>query len=333
VLRDAALPDGSLAQPPAVPNARVIRALALFVGAGAFAYLAAVLWAGRAETLAGIQRVGFPAAAGLALLSTSALLWRFARWHWLLGTLGHRLPIGFNLRVYVAGLALTTSPGKLGETLRSLLLLPRGVPVPHSLGAFLADRLADVIGVCALGVVAALLAGAPPWMIGGVLFALLAGASLVAFALRHPRAAGPWQWLQNGLGERLPVRGGQATLAAWTGLWTLRRVPVYTLLAALAYGTQALVFVAICHRVGVALAPAEGILIFVNATLFGAASLVPGGLGAMEAALVLQLITAGAPDSAAVAIAITTRLLTLWMAIALGVAALGSLASQRPLQQ
>lgn len=72
-----------------------------------------------------------------------------------------------------------------------------------------------------------------------------------------------WQWL------------GQATLLAWASLWTAAGpVPVFALVAILAYGTQA---------------------------------------------LVVQLLAAGASQPDAVAIAITTRLLTRWLAIALGV--------------
>ncbi len=40
--------------------------------------------------------------------------------------------------------------------------------------------------------------------------------------------------------------------------------------------------------------------------------MVPAGLGVMEAALVLQLTLAGAAPDAAVAVALLTRLSTLW---------------------
>jgi uncharacterized protein (TIRG00374 family) len=59
-------------------------------------------------------------------------------------------------------------------------------------------------------------------------------------------------------------------------------------------------------------------LIFVQATLFGAASMVPAGLGAMEAALVLQLTERGVGYGAAVSLAIAIRLVTLWLGMAIG---------------
>jgi uncharacterized protein (TIRG00374 family) len=56
----------------------------------------------------------------------------------------------------------------------------------------------------------------------------------------------------------------------------------------------------------------------VNATLLGAASMVPGGLGTMEASLVFQLMGHGAEKADAVAIAITTRCVTLWCGVFIG---------------
>lgn len=59
-------------------------------------------------------------------------------------------------------------------------------------------------------------------------------------------------------------------------------------------------------------------LIFVLATLFGAATMSPGGLGAMEAALVYQMIGRGVDDGVAVSLAIAIWLVTLWLGMILG---------------
>ena len=73
-----------------------------------------------------------------------------------------------------------------------------------------------------------------------------------------------------------------------------------------------------CDLAGVELAIADCVLIFVQATLFGAASMLPGGLGAMEGALVFQLIERGVGDGVAVSLAIAIRLVTLWLGMSLG---------------
>lgn len=97
---------------------------------------------------------------------------------------------------------------------------------------------------------------------------------------------------------------------------------VFSAVAMLAYGSQALVFAWFCHVAGLGLPVMDGVLIFVQATLFGAASILTGGLGAMEAAPVFQLIERGAGEGVAVSLALAIRLVTLWLGMTIGGVAL-----------
>ncbi|WP_051509522.1 lysylphosphatidylglycerol synthase transmembrane domain-containing protein [Hylemonella gracilis] len=315
-----------------VQYTRLLRATLLFVLAGVLIYLALLLWVGWTQTMVAIRQLGAGFLLVLAALASTGYLWRFARWAWCLHMLGLRLPLWFNLRVYVSGLVLTTTPGKLGETYRSMLLLPYGVPVSHSLGAFLADRGSDVLGMCLLGVFAGAVlhvqAGAVwPWLLTSVEVVLWAASLLLAYAVLHPASGRGWDWLAAARLGRWHAKGvtegGRAVLETWATLWKPWRVLAYALIACVAYGTQALVFAWICTRLDMPVGVANAVLIFVNAALFGAVSMVPGGLGAMEAALVLQLMAQGAEQASAVSAAIAVRLVTLWTGIALGLLALG----------
>lgn len=305
-----------------VPSGRAwVRGISLFISAGVALYLAGVVWSGWAEVLVSWRHLGL-ALIGLAMVAAStAYLLRFCRWQLCLLKLGHPVPAGRSLGVYLAGLALTTSPGKMGETVRSLLLLQDGVPAKHSVGAFLTDRLSDVIGVCLLGGLASVAAGgASSWLIavaGGV----AGGSLLFRQMLRSDRVNAWWQVLASRW-PRVPWHWFHEVLVAWARLWSAPRVLAFTLLASVAYGIQAAVFVLLCRESGIGLGLAQGVYFFANATLFGAASMLPGGLGAMEAALVWQLGGIGVVQTQAVAIAIATRLVTLWCGIALGLMAL-----------
>jgi uncharacterized protein (TIRG00374 family) len=92
-----------------------------------------------------------------------------------------------------------------------------------------------------------------------------------------------------------------------------------------AYGLQAAVFAYYVEAVALSLPVWWCVAIFSSATLLGAVSMVPSGLGVMEAALVVQLTVAGAAPEAAVAAALLTRLSTLWVGVAIGSGALISL--------
>lgn len=303
-----------------------IRWAAIFVAAGAALYLGAVVWSGWAAVLDALISIGFPALFAGAAIAGATYILRFGRWHLALSWLNSQVPWVLNLRIYLAGLALTTSPGKLGETFRSVLLLPHGVPVSRSLGTFLADRLSDVIGVSLLGGIAGLLQD-------GALNAAAIGGVIVGAGSFVWRAMMRYRFMEN-FGDRLPRWARRSSLLAigamqeWASLWRPHRVFFFTCLALLAYGVQAGVFAWYCSRLGLHLPVAQAVEIFANATLLGAASMVPGGLGTMEAALVAQLIHHGADMPVAVSVAIAVRLVTLWTGVLIGVLSLLSLASQ-----
>ena len=93
---------------------------------------------------------GFFVILGVLALSLVNYLFHFLRWVRYLHLLDARLPWRINFSTCCSAFALTTSPGKLGKTLRSVLLKPRGVPVPASLTAFRAERISDVLAVLLL---------------------------------------------------------------------------------------------------------------------------------------------------------------------------------------
>lgn len=296
--------------------------LAVLVGAGALLYVGAVLWSGSAETMDAIARLGAGTMVLGTLVASCAYAVRFVRWHVLLAGLGHNLPAWFNLRVYLSGLALTSTPGKLGETFRSILLLDRGVGIPHSLAAFFADRLSDVIGVALLGAIAGRLAATPLPALEILAVAAFVGA-LVARGLIQTRwwSATLARLDRSGLpGRVLAVLTLPAS--AWACVWTAPRSVFYAGCAVLAYGLQALVFAGYLQAAGAPLAPAHAVSIFASSTFVGAASMIPGGLGAMEASLVYQLLGAGVPKGPAIAATIAARASTLWFSMLLGSAML-----------
>jgi uncharacterized membrane protein YbhN (UPF0104 family) len=303
---------------PLLDDPRIIRALVWFVGSGVLFYLAAIFWFGWRETADVLLTLSSQTLLMGAAFASTAYLWRFGRWEYSLHCLGYSLPRLRHLCIYLSGLALTATPGKAGETFRSALLVRQGVRVPHSLAGFLVDRSTDVLGMCLLGGLAALIVGHSLAWIWMLTFAgMLLGSCGFAYMLLHPRTDALWDWLMRHL-RWLPVKGGQAMLESWASVWKLPRVMVFAGVAMLAYGTQALVFAWFCRIVGTGVSVADCILIFVQATLFGAASMLPGGLGAMEAALVLQLIERGVDEGVAVAVAISIRLVTLWVGMSLG---------------
>jgi uncharacterized protein (TIRG00374 family) len=296
--------------------------IASFIALGTLLYLGIVFWIGWKDVSEAFFILGLEVLVIGGAISSSSYLWRFIRWEWALNCLGNYVPRMTSLLVYFSGLALTSTPGKSGEIFRSAILIHKGVRVSHSLAAFLADRGSDVIGMILLGGIASVVVKQTvPTM--WLAFFILASVGTFVFArlILVSNFSADRSALIFSV-KRLPIKWCQATLQAWARIWNFPRVLLFSAIAVVAYGTQAMVFFWFCEILGTGLSIYECILIFAQATLFGAATLIPGGLGTMEAAIVFQLMHYGVDLSIALALAISIRLVTLWLGMAIGVLSL-----------
>ena len=297
-----------------------LRLLALSVGLSVAGYLALSLWGGYDEVFSGIRAVGFwgiVVALGLALLN---YLLRFVRWQMYLGHMGHPVPAVPSFRVYLAGFALTTTPGKAGEALRSLLLTHWRVPYAHSLAALVAERLSDLAAITLLALLGVFLyPQAMPYVIAAaVLLALLAvglgqRARLTVFEDRYAGSSNrPRRVLGHAAGMLLAA--GRCS--------DRRRFTAGLLLALAGWGAEALALWWILGLIGIELDLLHATFVFALAMLAGALSFMPGGLGSSEAVMIGLLMLGGAAPGDAVAATLVLRLCTLWFAVLLGLAAL-----------
>jgi uncharacterized protein (TIRG00374 family) len=305
----------------AVAGALSTRGAALGFAVLSCAYLALFVWLEQRRPLGGLRQV---AAAVPVLLSLTAAGWvaRFARWQWLLRRAGHRPRLALSLPSYLAGFAFTATPGKVGELVRIRYFLALGVGAPQVLSAFVFERACDLLVVLALAAIA---------MHGSPLFAPVAAfvVSLtlaLGFLAVHPRllsaaalrlrAAG---WPRCGRAMRF-LRDGLAGARIWFNPVDLA---VAAVCGAIAWGTTAFTLVYLLAQLGFALPLLEALGIYPLAMLVGAASMLPGGVGSTEAALIALLQLHDVPWDAGALIAAAVRLATLWFAIAAGFLALG----------
>jgi len=262
----------------------------------------------------------------LALVTTLAnYSLRFARWHYYLDVIGVKnVPRRDSLMIFLSGFSLTMTPGKLGEVLKSFLLKNRyGTPISYSASIVIAERLTDVFGMVILAAV-----GLAFYPLGlGALAIVLGGTALFVAAVQRRALA---ERLLD-LFARVPVIGRFADLArnlyesAYLMLRAKPLIIAITLATAAWFGECITFFIVL---LGIGLTPTyllllQATFIYAAASLFGAVSMLPGGLGATEGgmALLLQQIVAVAREEA-VASTLIVRLCTLWFAVLLGIIAL-----------
>lgn len=305
--------------------------LARLLVLGVLLYLVLGWFVGGEQTFDAVRRIGGGwVAIGLGLTLVNFAL-RALRWHVLLRVAGARVPVLNSIAIYVGGIGLGASPGKLGETLRSVFLLRHGVRVGTSLAAFFVDRLSDLLAVLVLAACAASWArigdtdGARWW---AVVALVLVCAWLLTMLVRSGR-------LEKLLGNA-PALGWRRRVQDWLHaaggdylhLWRPRLAVASVLLSLVAYALQGLIFAGMVAQVAPQVATLRAIGIFAAATLAGAASLVPGGVGPMELALVLLLAREGLDAPSALAAALSLRVVTFWFGMLLGAGGLSLAARQ-----
>ena len=102
----------------------------------------------------GSQLAHFPVSYLLVALALACINYglRFVRWAYYLRVLEVRVPFRVSGLVFLSGLAMAITPGKVGELLKSYLLRDRaGVPVSTSAPVVLMERLTDVVSVVLVG--------------------------------------------------------------------------------------------------------------------------------------------------------------------------------------
>ncbi|HET8701500.1 MAG TPA: lysylphosphatidylglycerol synthase transmembrane domain-containing protein, partial [Nitrococcus sp.] len=273
------------------------------------------------EAMAAAARVnGF---SWLLILSLSLLNYglRFLRWDGYLRHLGNRLAISRHLIIYLAGFALTTTPGKTGEAIRALYLKPLGVGYERSIAVLYTERLVDLISIALLAMLLVELP-APGYRWGAVIASIIAVALLllqrapVLKALIRMIAYLPISQLRRAL------QGALDCLAQATALLHFRLLLLGIGVGLISWGAEAIAFYHVAHVLNIPINPMVAIGIYATAILAGALSFLPGGLGSTEAVMVSLLLLAGASLPAAVATTTVVRIATLWFAVVLGVTAL-----------
>jgi uncharacterized membrane protein YbhN (UPF0104 family) len=295
-------------KPPARPAPRLpLKPLLLVLGLAATAYAVALAVFGEGSALATLQRLASLAGLQAAALCLLNYLLRGLRWRMWMAHYGRALGLAEGLRLYLAGYTFTPTPGNIGEAARGLMLARRPLGPAQSLAIFGAERLADLLCLLLMCLPVAW------WLValgGPVAYRLALGSGVAALALLvllfvfRRRLLLRLSWLRD----------------AWQCLAT--RPAVWLALTGVAWAAQGLAVWLLCREAGLSIGMLQAAGFYAVAMVGGALSLLPAGLGGMEALLTGLLVLHGAGAAQALGITVLVRVLTLWLAVAIGALAL-----------
>lgn len=262
-----------------------------------------------------------PIILGLTLFNYAG---RYLKWQYYLKRLTIKIHWRESLLIFISGLSMAITPGKVGELLKSYLLKrSTGEPVSRTSPIIVSERLTDGVAMIALSSTGLilyrygweLLAGLLVCVVGGVLVIQNRRLSLALLASgeRLPGIARAAQWLRAFYESSYTLLQWRPLLLAisiGTVSWAGECVALYFVFAGLGLGFGLELFVKSMFIMGIS-------------SLIGSASGLPGGLGTADGSMIgltRLLLTPSATIGGAATLLI--RLCTLWFGLALGVVAL-----------
>jgi uncharacterized protein (TIRG00374 family) len=293
------------------------RTLALTLVFAAALYLAVILLTGHENIFAAMARLGWQGWLMILVCSLINYVLRFTRWLLYLLRFGYQIPHRLHFNYYMSGFALTTTPAKAGETIRSLYLKSHGVLFRHSLAMFFTERFLDVVVIALLASLSMLsvteygqfifsstlmLLLILPLLRSGIVIHILQRLAIIIRFHRLRRLVLYLSWLLDAARNLLEWR------MLYGGL----------LIGLLAWGIQGFAFYYILSSMQTGISWHIAMSIYAISLLAGALSFVPGGIGTTEAVMGVLLLNSGADTVIAVAAPLISRLSTLWFAVFLG---------------
>ncbi len=250
----------------------------------------------------------------MLIIVTISYFIRFFKWNFFLRHVGVHLKIEDNLFVFFSGLAMIITPAKAGEIWKGWLIKEiNGENLNKTIPVVIVDRMTDVIGLVILSLTGVIYYESSAYLI------LIIMAVFIVFVgiIRSERASERLIKLMEGQAKKY---GGDVRHMHQTFQKTIetKYLVGMSFLSMLAWFLECLALFLIINGFQQSLNILLSTFTFSFASLAGAVSMIPGGLGVAEATLSGLLVFFGLNPSAAVGVAIVIRFGTLWYGAVLG---------------
>jgi uncharacterized protein (TIRG00374 family) len=247
-------------------------------------------------------------------------IFRFLKWQYFLKVLGIKTSFKNSFLIFFSGLAMSITPGKVGEILKSYLLKQTDkVKMKKSLMIVFTERVTDVIGLALLS----LLGISSFFFHLNSIFLILVVIIAMIITLTNEKIF----FKLSGIAEKFPVVGKYArnmeeVYKSSKALMSVKSLTFSILISVVSWFFECLALYVLLLNLGTPLSIFNSTFIFSFSSIFGAVLVLPGGLGAAEGSFLALLLLSGLPKTIAVLATIIIRICTLWFGFVLGLISL-----------
>lgn len=242
---------------------------------------------------------------------------RFERWHYYLNILSIELPRKISFAIFIGGLVMSITPGKMGELLKSYLIKEyNGTNIHRSAPIILVERLSDFVSLLVIAMIGALYFDFDRAF---VLITLIIFSALL-FLLSWRKAALP---ILHYVGKiKFLHKISEKIIVSYENSYKLLKpVPLFSmmLLAAVAWIFEAFGLYIILYVFETPATFFRSTFVYSFSTIIGGLTLLPGGIGPTEGSLTILLVRTEIPLNIAFVSTFLIRIATLWFAVVIGI--------------
>jgi len=253
----------------------------------------------------------------LLLLSLSNYFSRFLKWDYYLSLLKIKVKKIDSLSIFMSGLIMSVTPGKMGELLKSFLVKEiNGTSISKSAPIIMVERITDFISLLLIALAGAYLYNYGRTIVIGVAIFFV----LVLIVISNKSVALPVLKMLEKI-KYLSKYMHNIHDAYESSYRMLKPMPLLfmTVLSLLSWAFECLGYYLILRNFGIDYSILLAAFSYAFATIIGALSMLPGGLGVTEGSLTFMLIEKGIAKDLAVASTFIVRVVTLWFAVFVGI--------------
>lgn len=245
----------------------------------------------------------------------------YFRWVLLLKNLKYSLPHKENFPIFLSGFALSVTPGKVGELLKSQLLKEKfDLPIKISAPVILIERFYNAIGIIIISIFGILVFD----FSGIIILITTCLLILIFFILRSERLF--HIFIQKIYKISFLSKFSNSFMNSYDVIKESTRPKIFiisSILSAIYWIFESIAVYFILKSFGIDLLSIFDVIpTYATSIILGVASFIPAGLGVSESTLIGLLSLQGLTISTAVSLTIFIRLLTLWYSVFIGFIAL-----------
>lgn len=255
------------------------------------------------------------------ILSFMNYVSRFFKWDYYLSILNVRIKRIDSLSIFMSGLIMSVTPGKMGELLKAYLVKQISrTPISRTAPIIFAERITDFVSLVIIALIGAYIYnyGRNIVLAVGIFFLI------VVVVISNKNIALP---IINQFEKIKPLKKYLINIhsAYESSYLLLRPLPLFymTMLSFVSWSFECLGYHLILTNFDVDVSYMWASFSYAFATIVGAISMLPGGLGLTEGSLTYLLIQKSYSKEVAVASTFIIRAVTLWFAVLVGIISVG----------